>query len=353
MDFRSLRRGGIGRRPANSLRTQAWPRLRPPSLGGACRASSTSNPFASSRRRRPRSLRMRLRKQPPPSATRRDRFPAGGALHPGRQRLGQRGVEQGGGEAGLALVGQALASSGSRSSVPSPPRTKAVLHRLHLAVLRSLTFVEHRRLALVGGDLAQAGESRRGVEPAAAARRRRRVCVAAEHHGDGAGGALLRESFLDLAAAAQREQRRRRHAPGFARRLVAAGQRQRAQVAQAGEAFALDPQQLAAPGCLCRCPCRRRPGPGRAAARWRHAPPPRRRCGRGGAARRWISGRGCAQVRRRSACCGNPDAGRGRRSPARSPAGPSGARRFPPARGRSARCRGRRCAGRGRPRRRA
>jgi len=158
-------------------------------------------------------------------------------------------VEQRGGEAGFALVGQPCQQ---RQQVERAvvAEDEAVLHRLNLAVLRRLTFIEHRRLAFVGGDLAQAGESRRGVEPAAAARRRRRVCIAAEHHGDGAGGALLRESFLDLAAAPQREERRRGHAPGFARRLVAAGQRQRTQVAKAGEAFVVHLQQFAAPAAL-------------------------------------------------------------------------------------------------------
>ena len=69
-----------------------------------------------------------------------------------------------------------------------------------------------------------------------------------EHLGEHRRRGLSGEAPGDLVAAPAGVQDRGGHAPGLARRAVAAGQAQRAQVAEANALAARHPQQLAAPG---------------------------------------------------------------------------------------------------------
>ena len=97
----------------------------------------------------------------------------------------------------------------------------------------------------------QAQQARHGIEPAPGRRGLRAVQPACQHGLHGTRRRFAhhgREARLDLLGLAAGVQQGRRHAPGFARRHIAAGQRERRQMPHALTARAVHPQQFAAPG---------------------------------------------------------------------------------------------------------
>ena len=131
---------------------------------------------------------------------------------------------------------------------------------------------------------------------------------------------FVREARGDGVAPAGQRQRRGGHAPGLARRAVAAGQAQRAQAAQARDRRRRPRAATRRPRRCRRRRGRRRPSPARARGRARGARPARRRCARGGAAP-LAAARGIPRpAAPRGACCRNRGAGRAPPAPAR-PAG--------------------------------
>ncbi len=106
----------------------------------------------------------------------------------------------------------------------------------------------HRRLALVMLDQANAAQSGDGVEQAAEARRLRSARAARQRLGETRRLGNVGKQPRGLAAAPEPMQHRHAHAPGLARGLVAAGQRQRREMAQATPFGPVERDELAAPG---------------------------------------------------------------------------------------------------------
>ncbi len=91
-----------------------------------------------------------------------------------------------------------------------------------------------------------------GVEPASGTAAQRAVEIAREHVRDRLGALFADqrpEPGEDFSVAPQQVQCRSGQAPGFTGSHIAAGQRQRQQMAESAPGIAGHPQQLAAPGC--------------------------------------------------------------------------------------------------------
>ena len=117
-------------------------------------------------------------------------------------------------------------------------------------MLRRQAFEQHRRLPLVLHDIANPQQARRGIEIAPEAGGRRATKIPRQQ-GEQGTGIAFRPGFLPPGGNVMRQastvQCRHRHAPGLARRTVAAGQAQWLQMTQALAIRTIKMQQLAAP----------------------------------------------------------------------------------------------------------
>ena len=275
----------------------------PPSLGGACRASSTRRPRIAQALPEQR----RQQRVEEAAAAQRHGAQAGairGLLHPAGQPVGHGVVEQRRTARAHRLRRPGARSAGSgragrrRMQAPARPARRPARAARPTGSQR---LQQHRRLALVGRRVAHAQQAGRGVEPAAHAGGRRAAQPARQHlrHRAGAGWWPKRASISrrgrGLAApprpcARARVRRRRRRAGRSAPDGRAAGRLRRRRAA------------TRRPRRRRPCPGRCRPAPGRAAGLARHARPQRPRCAHGGAAPHAPAARGGPRTRARSGC---------------------------------------------------